>query len=88
MITIKTVSEKEFRILWDGVAFDGILRFAVINGDMNKIFTIFNDAEETKTLTRDIDGVKTVYSDFTVFNGINKDKMGNIIVSLAKGGIT
>lgn len=81
---IRTISGKEFRVLWVGVAFNDILHFAVIDGDMNEIFSTFSDPDETGTLIRVYDGTETEFSGYSVFNGFNKEKTGNIVVSLAK----
>lgn len=79
---IKTKSGKEYHILWDGIAYDGVLRFAVIDGDMMDIFNTFSDGNETETLTKVNDGQETVYSGFSVFYGATKDRTGSIVVAL------
>lgn len=79
---IRTKSGKEYHILWDGIAFDGILRFAVIDGDMKDIFNTFSDGNETETLTKVNDGQETVYSGFSVFYGATKDRTDSIVVAL------
>ncbi len=86
MKTLKTATGKEFDILWDGVSFDYVLRFAVVNSDMDTIHQTFRDPAETATLTRIEDGIESVYTGFVGYRGFDKKMDGEIVVALNPEG--
>lgn len=85
MQKIITISEKEFDVDWAGVAtIDGVLRFAVINGDMPEVFTTFSNPEETEVLVHTFDNIRKEYEGYTVFRGVSLNYQNEIIVALSK----
>ena len=83
MRTIRTATGKEFDSTWDGVStIDGALRFDVVNASLDEIHNTFKDLAETETLTRDIDGIESVYTGFTVYRGFRVEDDGAVIVTL------
>lgn len=81
---LKTVSGKEFDLLWDGISvIDGILRFAIANVSLSEAFTIFSNPEETSILIRVWDGIEYAYIGYSDFRGINLDSNGELVVSMA-----
>ena len=86
LITLRTVNNIEFPISWIGISdFDGSLRFEVLSYDMDVLYSIFTDPEQTKTLTRIFDGDEKSFEGFTVFKGIERMGTGNIVVRMMKG---
>lgn len=83
MRIIRTATGKEFDSTWDGVStIDGALRFDIVNASLDEIHNTFKDPKETGTLTRDIDGIESVYTGFTVYRGFRVDDDGAVIVTL------
>ncbi len=86
MITLRTAKNTVLPIEWIGVSdFDGSLRFETTETDMPRIFTIFNDKEETAVLTRIYDEDEKAYTGFTAFKGIERMASGNTVVRLMRG---
>ena len=86
MITLRTAKNTVLPISWIGVSdFDGSLRFETTETDMPRIFTIFNDKEETAVLTRIYDEDEKAYAGFTAFKGIERMASGNTVVRLMRG---
>ena len=86
MLSLLTANNTEFPISWIGISdFDGSLRFEVLSDDMNTLYNIFTDPEQTKALTRIFDGDEKSFEGFTVFKGIERMGTGNIVVRMMKG---
>lgn len=86
MITLRTAKNTVLPIEWIGVSdFDGSLRFETTETDMPRLFTIFNDKEETAVLTRIYDEDEKAYIGFTAFKGIERMASGNTVVRLMRG---
>ncbi len=86
LIKLITAKGVELSIDWIGISdFDGSLRFEVLSDDMNLLYGIFTDPEQTGTLTRVYDEEQKVYEGFTAFKGIEKMASNNIVVRLMRG---
>ena len=86
MLTLKTAKNYEIPINWIGISdFDGSLRFETTNTNMGELFSIFNDPEHTKVLTRVFDEVGRDFEGFTAFKGIEKMGSDCVVVRLLKG---
>ena len=86
MITLRTSRDTVLPIEWIGISdFDGSLRFETTETDLPRLFAIFNDPEETGTLTRVYDEDEKTYTGFTAFKGIERMASGNTVVRLMKG---
>ena len=86
MITLRTARNTVLPIEWIGVSdFDGSLRFETTETDMPRLFTIFNDKEETAVLTRIYDEDEKAYIGFTAFKGIEHMASGNTVVRRMRG---
>ena len=86
MLTLKTARNYEIPINWIGISdFDGSLRFETTNTNMGELFSIFNDPDHTKVLTRIFDEVNRDFEGFTFFKGIELMGNGCVVVRLMKG---
>ena len=86
LITLVTANGVSFPISWIGISdFDGSLRFEVLSNDMDVLYRIFTDTEETETLTRVFDGDEKTFEGYSVFKGIEQMQPGCIVVRLMKG---
>ncbi len=86
MLSLLTANNTELPISWIGISdFDGSLRFEVLSDDMDVLYRIFTDPEQTKTLTRIFDGDEKSFEGYTVFKGIERMGTGNIVVRMMKG---
>ncbi len=86
MLKITTAKGIEFPINWIGISdFDGSLRFEVLSDDMNLLYGIFIDPEQTRVITRVYDEEQKIYEGFTAFKGIEKMASNNIVVRLMRG---
>lgn len=82
---LKTALNKMFDIGWIGVAnVDGALRFAVLNKDIQSVFSAFTNERETVVLVAESDGITQVYDGYTVFKSIDIYQDGSIVVALGK----
>lgn len=82
MKILRTASGQEFDLLWDGVAFDGSLRLAIANADLDSIHNTFKLTSETARLTRLDDGIESVYTGFTGYRGFDLKPDGEVVVGL------
>ncbi len=86
MLTLLTAQGTELPISWIGISdFDGSLRFEVLSDDMNLLYGVFTDPEQTRVLTRVYDGEQRRYEGFTAFKGIERMGRDTIVVRLMKG---
>ena len=81
-----TTTGKTFKIEWIGVSrIDYALRLSIVNEDPSKVFSVFTDAKETKTLVSILDGEEySRYVNYTVFQSINVEPDGTVLVALRK----
>ena len=85
MIMLRTANNEEFQIAWAGVAtIDGVFRFAVINANIQDVFTAFSNPENCSTLTRVFDNQETEFSGYSVFRGVTVNYDGSVTVALSK----
>ena len=85
MLKLETAQGTVLPIEWIGISdFDGSLRFAVMNDDLATLFSLFNDPEHTRVLTRVFDEDRKSYEGFTAFKGIERMATGTIVVRLMK----
>ena len=97
MLTIETAQGTSIPITWIGISeLDGSLRFEVavsasdedpnstFHSSLSTLFSIFSDAEHTRTLTRVFDEDRKTFEGFTGFKGIERMGTGNIVVRLMK----
>ena len=83
MLTLRTAVGYEIPIVWVGISdFDGSLRFETTEKDMVELFSVFNDPEHTKVLTRVFDGDGRDFEGFTGFKGIEHMGNGNTVIRL------
>ena len=83
LITLVTAKELSLPISWIGISdFDGSLRFEVLSDDMDSLFRVFTDPEQTRSLTRVFDGDEKTFEGFTVFKGIERMADNAIVVRL------
>ena len=86
LLKIETAQGTSFPINWIGISdFDGSLRFEVLSDDMNLLYGIFIDPEQTRVITRVYDEEQKIYEGFTAFKGIEKMASNNIVVRLMRG---
>ena len=86
MLSLETALGTVLPLSWIGISdFDGSLRFEVLSDDMNTLYRIFTDPEQTKALTRVFDGDEKTFEGYTAFKGIERMGTGNIVVRLMKG---
>lgn len=82
---IITATKKSFEVAWAGVAtIDGALRFELIGVDLQEVFTVFSDKNETENLTHDWDGQTQTFYRFTNVKTIDVQPNGNVVVALSK----
>ena len=85
-VMIRTAKGRELPILWIGVAdIDGSLHFEVVDNDIEALFNIFRDPEETEVITRIYDGVEKTFTGFTRFKGIDVTGHATTVISLMPG---
>ena len=85
MIKIVTANNEEFEIKWAGVAnIDGVLRFAVVNGDPAELLRVFSQPENCTTLKRVFDETEKEFVGYTVFRGVTINYEGDVIVAMSK----
>ena len=77
---------REFEIAIMGISpFDGVLRIEIMNANLNDVFSVFSNSEETSNLIHVWDGVRSELRGFTKFQSINAMNNGDFIVALARG---
>lgn len=85
MIKLETANGKAFEIAWAGVAsVDGVLRFAVLNAELEDILTTFTVPENCTELTRVFDEDRKTFTGYTVFRGVQISFDGSTVVSMSK----
>ena len=95
MLTLLTAQGTSIPITWIGISeLDGSLRFEVavsasdedpnstFHSSLSTLFSIFSDAEHTRTLTRVFDEDRKTFEGFIGFKGIERMGTGNIVVRL------
>lgn len=86
MQKITTATGREFNIVWCGLStIDFVLRFEIKGETMQDILATFTNQEEIATLTHVFDELKTVYTGYTIFTGVDMKPNGHIVVSLMEG---
>lgn len=85
MIKLETANGKTFEIAWAGVAsIDGVLRFAVLNAELEDILATFTVPENCTELSRVFDEDRKTFTGYTVFRGVQINYDGTTVVSLSK----
>lgn len=81
MKTLTTTSGKEFDILWDGISFDYVLRFAVVNSSPEELHTVFCGTGEGRVLTVTEDEIERVYEGEKHWRGYDIKPDGEIVIA-------
>ena len=86
MIQILLPNGETIQVEWMAVAqLDGVLRFNTIGVEPLELIRIFSNPENCSPLSRVFDGTTTdVYTDYTVFRGINVNYDNTAMISLSK----
>ena len=83
MLTLETAQGTTLPLNWIGISeLDGSLRFETPETDLATLFSIFNDPEHTRSLTRVFDEDRKTFEGFTVFKGIERMPTGNTVLRL------
>ena len=85
MEMIRTAKGRELPVLWIGISdLDGTLRFEVVDKDLEALFKLFRDPEETAVITRIYDEDEKTFTGFTVFRGIEATGHATTVIHLSK----
>lgn len=90
MKKIETATGKVFSVLWCGEStIDGRLRFCISGAEIAPTFNTFSDPTETEEIKYYVNDTGTgefkTFLGFTVLQGVNSDRLGTVVVALAKG---